>query len=192
VGTRGEDFKKADLLEFEGTEAFSNGEYDRAFDACAEAARIFNKLRSERPDDEEIKYRFASAVNNTGSAILELAIKDAVRNRVWDVARMELARSAIIEAMSLFAELWAKNPRRPAFGNDFAATLSNLGYLISFSNKPEAAEKFFLESLRVRDDVRSRFPYDSKAVDGWRRTAEHLAALYEKLGYPTKAAHARG
>ncbi len=178
MGTRDDEFEKADLLEFEGAEAYSNDKYDQALDAFTEAARIFDHLHSENPDEEEFKYRFASAVNHTGSVLLALGI-------------MEQAREAFIQSMSLFAELSAEYPRRPAFGNDFAATLNNLGFVISFSDKPEGAEKFLLESLRIRNDVRSRFPDDSPAVEGWRQTAEQLVNLYDKLGKKNEAAHMR-
>lgn len=104
---------------------------------------------------------------------------------------MELAREAFIRAADLFGQLWTKDSTRSDFGNDYSAALSNLDHVLSFTEKPQTAMKFFIESLNVREEVRSRFPEDAKAIAGLWNTAELLGNLYEKLGNLSKAVDIR-
>jgi tetratricopeptide (TPR) repeat protein len=172
------DYEKADGLEADGSDLFSKGEHNAALEAFSEAARIFGRLQSSQTD-EYLKYRFASAVNNTGCAHLGLGA-------------MEPAREAFIRSANLFGQPWSRNSTRSDFGNDFAAALNNLGHVLAFTDKPQTAVQFFVESLRIREEVRSSFPGYIKANEGLWNTADLLGDLYEKLGNPSKAVDIRG
>jgi tetratricopeptide (TPR) repeat protein len=61
--------------------------------------QIFHDLWSKKPDDDDLKYRFASATNNRGTVLLE-------------TGEMESAREAFLQAANLFGQLWTANPLR--------------------------------------------------------------------------------
>ena len=168
-------YERAHHLEGEGIGYYSTGEHARALRAIGEAQQIFHDLWSKKPDDEDLTYRFASATNNRGTVLLE-------------TGEMESAREAFLQAANLFGQLWKANPDSVSYGNDFAAALNNLGYLLSFTDKPENAVKFLVESLRIRDEVRSRFPSNAQTQGGLHRTTKLLGELYQKLGKGDKAA----
>lgn len=167
-------YATADHLEGEGLGYYSTGEHDRALRAIGEAQQIFHDLWSKKPDDDDLKYRFASATNNRGTVLLE-------------TGEMESAREAFLQAANLFGQLWTANPDSVSYGNDFAAAVNNLGFLLSFTDEPENALKFLAESLRIREEVRSRFPDNAKTLRGLHTTTKLLGKLYQKLGNGDKA-----
>ena len=174
--TNDDDYGTTHLREGKGVELYQQGLTEQALAAFSDAIEIFERL-PENPDDEEMTYRSASAHNNAGSARLVLG-------------QFEAARQEFLTAAGGFGALWEQNPSRPEFGNDLAAAMNNLGRLISFSDKPEGAERFLLESLRIRKEVGSKHPSSDPPILGLLETAKNLFELYERLGMTKKAKNA--
>src|ERR1043166_2180298 len=159
-------FERAHEAEGRGVGLYRLDRMELALEAFKETVELFEVALRESNEDQ-IEYRLASAINNRGSS------QHCLGNH-------EQTKADYLRALETLARLWNKRRDSLDIGRDLAATLSNIGYCLTESKDPGAAEELLLASLRVRELVLRGHPSDERLFDGLVQTTANLSHLHEK------------
>ncbi len=135
-----------------------HGEVLQALGQEADAVAAFRgalddltRLRSDRPDDPDLRHEFVAAHNHLG-------------NLFRDVRQHE-ANQHYREAVRLGRDLTADFPSVPLYRQQLAASCNNLGILLQAAGKRDEADQAFADALSAKGKLAADFP----CVPGYRR-----------------------
>lgn len=169
AGKPSDSFERAHEAEARGVGLYQLNRMEPAFEAFNDAVELFEVALQESNDDK-IEYRLASALNNRGST-------------QHCLGNSEQTKADYLRALEMLTKLWNKHADSLDIGRDLAATLSNVGFWLSESEDPSAAEELLLASLRVRESVLKDHPSDERLFEGLVQTTASLSHFHEKHGF---------
>jgi tetratricopeptide (TPR) repeat protein len=88
---------------------------------------------------------------------------------------------------AIFARLTADFPTRPAYRDDLASSLNDLGHTLTHVGKRREAEAAYRQAMGLRDKLAAEFPAEPKYRSGLAIICDNLAILLDDLGQREEA-----
>ncbi len=140
----------------------ATGRFKESMELLSTVVETYQKMASENPYDEDLKYMLAVSMNN--------------------LAFLYYANDSFEESETLYKEV-LKIDRAEAKSNPeeyevhLATALNNLGVLYSDTERPSKSEKAYLEALEIRKRLAKKDPQEHEPDVAC--TLDNLAELYE-------------